>query len=186
MWVANQQGKVSSWSLIWSRLYEDQTKRRSGRGNHLDGKEKREGERGGKDHDKRNHNRMRSSEGWRFGGRANENARDWLWEELVAWAAKSISFICFPWSWYRWHTPPPWQTLQRPANDIRWGPKYSPKDPRDKTMQNWREHVFMETNKVLIRFLWQLTQLHVDKTFSRNVWKYKNRPTAPDLHRTPR
>lgn len=47
MWVANQQGKVSSWSLIWSRLYEDQTKRRSGRGNHLDGKEKREGEGGG-------------------------------------------------------------------------------------------------------------------------------------------
>lgn len=48
MWVANQQGKVSSWSLIWSRLYKDQTKRRSGRGNHLDGKEKREGERGKK------------------------------------------------------------------------------------------------------------------------------------------
>lgn len=48
MWVANQQGKESSWSLIWSRLYKDQTKRRSGRGNHLDGKEKREGERGKK------------------------------------------------------------------------------------------------------------------------------------------
>lgn len=66
---------------------------------------------------------MRSSEGWRFGGRANENARDWLWEELVAWAAKSISFICFPWSWYRWHTLPPWQTLQKPAEDIGSGPQ---------------------------------------------------------------
>lgn len=88
--------------------------------------EKRNGKvRGGekKGRDERNHNRMRSSEGWRFGGRANENARDWLWEELVAWAAKSISFICFPWSWYRWHTPPPWQTLQRPAEDIGSGPQ---------------------------------------------------------------
>lgn len=88
--------------------------------------EKRNGKvRGKKDRDERNHNRMRSSEGWRFGGRANENARDWLWEELVAWAAKSISFICFPWSWYRWHTPPPWLTLQRPADDTGSGSRRS-------------------------------------------------------------
>lgn len=44
----------------------------------------------------------------------------------------------------------------------------------------------METKKVLIRFLWQLMQLHVIKTFSCNVWKYKNGTTGLDLHRSPR
>lgn len=44
----------------------------------------------------------------------------------------------------------------------------------------WRQ------KKVLIRFLWQLMQLHVIKTFSWNVWKYKNGITGLDLHRSPR
>jgi len=44
-----------------------------------------------------NHNRMIEvvCEGRRFGDRTNENARDWLWVVLVAWAAKSVSlFVC--------------------------------------------------------------------------------------------
>lgn len=93
-----------------------------------------------KDRDERNHNRMRSSEGWRFGGRANENARDWLWEELFAWAAKSISFIWVPWSWYRWHTPPPWHILQRPAEDSGSGPSNPQHQFYSKSIypdQNW-------------------------------------------------
>lgn len=32
-------------------------------------------------------------EGRRFGDRTNENARDWLWVVLVAWAAKSVSLF---------------------------------------------------------------------------------------------
>jgi len=42
-----------------------------------------------------NHNRMIEvvCEGRRFGDRTNENARDWLWVVLVAWAAKSVSLF---------------------------------------------------------------------------------------------
>lgn len=45
--------------------------------------------------DERNHNRMIEvvCEGRRFGDRTNENARDWLWVVLVAWAAKSVSLF---------------------------------------------------------------------------------------------
>lgn len=86
-----------------------------------DGKEKPSGrgERGAqiKDHDERNYNRMTEvvCEGWRFGGRTNKNARDRLWVVLVAWAAKSDSFICLPWPWHRWHTPPPWHRSHWPV-----------------------------------------------------------------------
>lgn len=43
----------------------------------------------------RNHNRMIEvvCEGRHFGDRTNENARDWLWVVLVAWAAKSVSLF---------------------------------------------------------------------------------------------
>lgn len=51
--------------------------------------------RGGEGVNERNHNRMIEvvCEGRRFGDRTNENARDWLWVVLVAWAAKSISYL---------------------------------------------------------------------------------------------
>lgn len=45
--------------------------------------------------EEKNHNRMIEvvCEGRRFGDRTNENARDWLWVVLVAWAAKSVSLF---------------------------------------------------------------------------------------------
>lgn len=87
------------------RRWEGQTKWERGQGAQI------------KDHVERNYNRMIEvvCEGWRFGGRTNENARDWLWVVLVAWAAKSDSFICLPWSWHRWHTPPPWHRSHWPV-----------------------------------------------------------------------
>lgn len=100
---------MSNWSLFLKLFYiksivtkqnlSDQAERHAascgGTFPNSNGKEKRKGEGKKKDQWWENHNRMIEvvCEGRRFGDRTNENARDWLWVVLVAWAAKSVSLF---------------------------------------------------------------------------------------------